>query len=338
MRALMVLFLLSSAAAARGQDASTWRDPSPHQTRFVSVEAGVELEVLDWGGRGRPLVLLHGSGTSAHNFDELAPKLTRTFHVYGVTRRGHGRSTHASSGYSDQRLADDVLRVLDTLALERPVLAGHSMGGGELTTLGRQHSNRLGGLIYIDALADPRDGPDSEPNLRTLSQRLPAGMQPEPEPRGTARTFAGYREWQFRTMGFRFPEADLKNVFAGGADGAMGRYVSPPSIFNAIGEGQIRRDYRGITVPVLAFVEAPRRTYDAALDRYQVKNDDERKAIEAFQSALAVHLARWSSNLTEHVRDVRLVPLAGAGHFMHLTREAEVLREIESFASRVTSR
>ena len=31
-----------------------WKDPSPHATRFVTVEEGVQLEVLDWGGSGPP--------------------------------------------------------------------------------------------------------------------------------------------------------------------------------------------------------------------------------------------------------------------------------------------
>jgi pimeloyl-ACP methyl ester carboxylesterase len=50
----------------------------------------VRLEVLDWGGTGRSLVLLAGGGDTAHIFDDFAPKLTGDFHVYGITRRGFG--------------------------------------------------------------------------------------------------------------------------------------------------------------------------------------------------------------------------------------------------------
>src|SRR5260370_30822844 len=88
-----------------------WQDPSKHQVQFVTVEDGVRLEVLDWGGTGRPVVLLAGSGNTAHVFDEFAPKLTSSYHVYGITRRGYGISTHPDSGYSEQRLAEDVLHV-----------------------------------------------------------------------------------------------------------------------------------------------------------------------------------------------------------------------------------
>ena len=46
------------------------KDPSPHTRRFVRVEKSVRLEVLDWGGSGRPLVLLAGGGDTAHVFDD----------------------------------------------------------------------------------------------------------------------------------------------------------------------------------------------------------------------------------------------------------------------------
>ncbi len=49
-----------------------WADPSPHQTRLITVEPGVQLEVLDWGGTGPPLVLLAGY-LSAHAYDERRP-------------------------------------------------------------------------------------------------------------------------------------------------------------------------------------------------------------------------------------------------------------------------
>ena len=72
---------------------------------MVTVDEGVQLEVLDWGGSGRPLILLAGSGVTAHIYDDIAPKLTDRSHVYGITRRGFGASAHPSSGYDDQRLA-----------------------------------------------------------------------------------------------------------------------------------------------------------------------------------------------------------------------------------------
>jgi non-heme chloroperoxidase len=84
---------------------SPWHDLSRHQVQFVTVEDNVKLEVLDWGV-GRPIVLLAGSGNTAHVFDDFAEKLAGSYHVYGITRRGFGASTLADFGYTDQRLAN----------------------------------------------------------------------------------------------------------------------------------------------------------------------------------------------------------------------------------------
>jgi pimeloyl-ACP methyl ester carboxylesterase len=126
-------------------------DGSPHTQRFITVAQGVQLEVLDWGGSGRPLVLLHGMGITAHDFDTFAPKLTSEYHVYGITRRGAGRSSRPDSGYSPDRLGDDVVAVLDSLRLDQPVLVGHSFAGSQLSNVGSRYPTRIAGLVYLEA-------------------------------------------------------------------------------------------------------------------------------------------------------------------------------------------
>jgi len=130
---------------------TAWLDPSPHTVRVISVKKNVKLEVLDWGGSGRAVVLLAGLGNSAHVFDEFAPKLATKYHVYGITRRGFGFSSVPKSGYLADSLADDVLTVLDSLGLKRPVLAGHSIAGEELSSIGSRYPERVAGLVYLDA-------------------------------------------------------------------------------------------------------------------------------------------------------------------------------------------
>jgi hypothetical protein len=87
------------------QSTSTWKDPSPHVTRFITVDQGVKLEVLDWGGSGRPLVLLAGGGNTAHVFDDFAPKLI------------------ATTMFTVLRDADSVLPVIRTLRIQRTAWA-----------------------------------------------------------------------------------------------------------------------------------------------------------------------------------------------------------------------
>src|ERR1017187_6935738 len=117
---ILALLLAVSAATMHGQPCAPWHDPSPHKVQFVTVRDGVRLEVLDWGGSGRPVVLL-GGYTTAHIYDELAPRLADSAHV-----------SKPPGGYTAQDSEEDVLQVLDALKLEKPILAGHSFGGQDL--------------------------------------------------------------------------------------------------------------------------------------------------------------------------------------------------------------
>jgi pimeloyl-ACP methyl ester carboxylesterase len=145
----------NSLKLERATTETAWAiDSSKHTVQFVTVEPGVKLEVLDWGGTGRPMVLLTGLGNNAHIFDGFAEKLTSKYHVYGITRRGYGVSdTPPVSGdaYSANRLGDDVVAVIDKLRLEKPVLVGHSIAGEELSSIGSRFPERVAGLIYLDA-------------------------------------------------------------------------------------------------------------------------------------------------------------------------------------------
>ena len=129
-------------------------DTSTHKVQFVSVDKDVTLEVLDWGGKGPPLVLLAGGGDTAHVYDKFALNFIAHHHVYGVTRRSFGASSvlpPTVENYSADRLGDDVLEVISGLRLEKPFLAGHSFAGEELSSIGSRYPEKVSGLIYLDA-------------------------------------------------------------------------------------------------------------------------------------------------------------------------------------------
>src|SRR6266404_1114385 len=112
------MLLVSLMVPLHAQQPPAWKDPSPHTTQFVTVDKRVRLEVLDWGGSGRAVVLLAGGGDTAHVFDDFAPKLTIHNHVYGITRRGFGASGYADAENVGERLGEDVLAVIDALKLD----------------------------------------------------------------------------------------------------------------------------------------------------------------------------------------------------------------------------
>src|SRR4051794_4887381 len=103
-------------------------------------------------------------------------------------------SSHPSSGYTDQRLADDVLRTMDELEIEKPVLVGHSMAGSEMTTLGGQHPDRIAGLVYLDAGDDPGDFSGSNPAYLALFDLLASAMRSPSPTEADQRSFQAMRE------------------------------------------------------------------------------------------------------------------------------------------------
>ncbi len=327
--ALVTALLACGIPTGRAQqaDGTAWQDPAKHSVQFVTVDEGVKLEVLDWGGTGRPVVLLTGSGHTAHVYDDFAPKLTDCCHVYGITRRGFGVSSRPASGYDDQRLADDVFRAIEAAKIQKPVLIGHSMAGGEMTTLGRQHSDKIAGLVYLDAIGDLEDDPPADKEWAALQQKMPAGIRPEPACGSADRSsFPAYREWLKCWIGFALPESELRNQYEPFGRG-VGAVKTPDWVMRAIGQQQVfRKDYSNIRVPVLAMLDFPRFP-----ENYTPKSDEERAVIEQFVARGRVIFGRWADKLKAKVPDARVVDVPGAGHYLWVTREAQVLREIHTF-------
>ena len=129
--------------------------------QFVILD-GVRFHYLDWGGDGDPLLLLAGLGCTAHVFAELAPHVSDRFRVLALTRRGHGLTDQVQSGHALADAAEDARSLLDALGIERAHLAGHSMGGGEVSTLAARHPGRVARVVYLDGAYDWADSPARE--------------------------------------------------------------------------------------------------------------------------------------------------------------------------------
>ncbi len=112
-------------------------DTTPHKIRMVRVAPGVELQVLDWGGKGPWMVFLTGGGDNAHVYDQFAYQFTDYFHVIGITRRGYLPSSQPRDGYDIPTRAKDDIAVLDAFGIRKAVFVGHSAAGMELSRLGQ---------------------------------------------------------------------------------------------------------------------------------------------------------------------------------------------------------
>lgn len=319
------ILILSFATAAYGQSPAPWVDPSPHRVSFVEVEKDVRLEVLDWGGSGRPLVLLAGAGNTAHVFDDFAPKLTGEYHVYGITRRGFGASVYSGSDYAADRLGDDVLAVLDSLKLTKPVLVGHSLGGEELSSIATRYPNRVAGLVYLDAAYFYAFDNGKGATANDLKQVHPP-HPPTPGPDDMA-SFSALAKWFSRTLGMSLPESEVRQLFDSAPDGRVGKRRFPPG---AAGIGTGFKKYATIPVPALAIFAI---THDQGP---WIKASTDPAVQQAAKDAEAVEtslMERQAKAVEEGVPTAHVVRIAFANHLIFLSNQADVLREMRKFLS-----
>jgi pimeloyl-ACP methyl ester carboxylesterase len=315
--------LLVSWRALYSQQSAAWQDPSPHSVRFVTVDKNVRLEVLDWGGSGRPVVLLAGGGDTAHVFDDFAPKLAANYHVYGITRRGFGASGFSASDYGADRLGDDVLAVLESLKLRRAVLVGHSIAGEELSSVGTRHPEGVAGLVYLEAgypfAFDNGKGPTFK-QFQDIS-----GPQPPPPGESDLASFRALQTYYRRVLGFTFPEGELRQRWDCTPDGRVGkRREFPGGATILLG----MRKYSDIPAPALVIFASPH-----GLGSWVDNNADPKvcDAAKAYSAALQVLTERQAKVFENGVPTARVVKLPGAHHYVYLSNEADVLREMRAF-------
>ncbi len=319
------MLLMFLAVPLYSQQRASWKDPSPHITRFVTVDKNVRLEVLDWGGSGRPLVLLAGGGDTAHVFDDFAPKLTGSFHVYGITRRGFGESGYSASEYGADRLGDDVLAVLDSLKLERPLLVGHSIAGEELSSVASRYPNRVAGLVYLEAGYPYAFDNGKGPTMNAF-QGI-SGPQPPSPGESDLASFSALQQYYLRVLGFTYPEAELRQQWDSTSDGRLGKQRDFPG-YATLMAGM--KKFTDIPVPALVIFGIPHGQGNWVDNSTDPKV---REAAKAYSVALTVLTESQAKAFEEGVPTARVVRLRGAHHYVYLSNEADVLREMHSFLS-----
>lgn len=111
---------------------------------------GIRIRYLRTGGAGPPVVLLHGLLGSGACWTPVARTLEGELDVVMPDARGHGGSSAPAGGYHYDELASDVVGLIRGLALARPVLVGHSMGGLTAAVVARRGEAMLRGLVLVD--------------------------------------------------------------------------------------------------------------------------------------------------------------------------------------------
>ena len=119
----------------------------------MTEAAGIRLAYRVWGSLGAPpLVLLHGLGEGAADWDGVGPAFAGHRRVYAPDLCGHGRSDRPGD-YSVELMEADVLGFLDALRLDRVDVIGHSMGGLVAYLLAGNHPDRVSRLVLEEVAA-----------------------------------------------------------------------------------------------------------------------------------------------------------------------------------------
>jgi len=98
-------------------------------------------------GSGPWVVLAHCLGGSLAVWKHQMDPLARAFHVMAYDARGHGVSGNPGSSYEVTDLADDLVRLMDEIGIERASVVGLSMGGMMAQWLAARHPDRLDKLV-----------------------------------------------------------------------------------------------------------------------------------------------------------------------------------------------
>lgn len=160
----------------------TWRTARRIETympaagRFVDVP-GARLHVRE-AGSGPAVLLVHGLGGQTAHFDYgVFETLARSHRVVAVDRPGSGHSLRAPGTPADiATQAAALASLIDTLGLERPTVAGHSLGGAIALALALEYPDKVGSLALVAPLTHVQDAPPAvfralaiaSPMLRTL--------------------------------------------------------------------------------------------------------------------------------------------------------------------------
>jgi non-heme chloroperoxidase len=354
----MTVFALI-ACAAFAQNSPSSRGETALKTQFVDVQLDVKLEVLDWGGTGRNLVLLAGLGNTAHVFDSLGPKLAAHYHVIGITRRGFGQSSAPQTGYDPRRLGDDIVAVLDALHITDPVLVGHSIAGEELSAVSTYHPGRAAALVYLDAtstfaLYDPKYG-DYTPSLAQLKEDISAlqknlfddglisktltdmtlfqayltdirgevegGTGPDPKPKDLA-SISAFQSYMKGYVGGIIPESEVRQDFRIGEDGRVGEWLGHGYPNQSVMLEEER--FHSIDTPLLAIL-----SYPGAPNPGQTSDPAKLAASRAAET----RREESQSSIFRQQPHAKVVVIPNATHYIFLSREEEVISQITDFVN-----
>ena len=155
----------------------------------IEVEKGVEIYYEELGSGDRYLLCTQ-VGHGKYTLERALAK--RGFHVFLLTNRGFGRSTHVTEDYGEHwydRFADDVAAFADKMGIGRFVYSGASHGAGTGWHVVLRHPERV--ICFFAVVPGPHDLDEGKQSIRSLAAegkiKLPVMRTPSDDPRSQER-------------------------------------------------------------------------------------------------------------------------------------------------------
>ena len=183
-------------------------------------------------GTGSPVILLHGGLSSSRAWgQQVSPLVAAGHRVILIDSRGHGASTLGDGPLSYERMADDVLAVMDLLKLEQPAIVGWSDGGIIALVLAMRHGDRLSRVYAFGANMDlqgVRGDAGDAPILKLVAPRLMADYAAlSPTPDGFAQLHKAVRAMQQAQPNYSASQlASIRGPAVMIADGAEDEFIT----------------------------------------------------------------------------------------------------------------
>ncbi len=216
----LMAFVASFALLANGPAVAQARPPAIAGLESRSADVGGGVRLHYWiGGKGAPVVLLHGWPETGYAWRKLAPRLVAAgYQVVVPDLRGLGDSSRPVDGYDRLTMAEDVRRLVrEQLHLGPVLIVGHDWGGSTAAAWAGAHPEEVRRLIVIEA--QPR-GPWSKPEPWFYAFHRSPGFA-EAMTAGRERTYLTwfYRNFAARPDSISAEEIDVYLRTYGSAEG-----------------------------------------------------------------------------------------------------------------------
>lgn len=281
----------------------------PAHGKFITID-GVKLHYLD-RGQGEPLVLLHGNGAMAEDFEISGlPQACEDHRVIAFDRPGFGHSERPPGRiWSAQRQARLILKALDALGIHRPVVLGHSWGSLVGLAMAVEQPQALAGLVLLSGYYFP-----------TLRGDIPFLSLPAIPGLGTL-----WRHTVMPLLGRFFARHARRKLFAPAPVPERFRRGFPLAL--SLRPSQLRASAAESALMLLDAARLSRHYAELTLPLLIIAGDGDR----------LVDPARQSQRLHRAVSGSRYICLSGVGHMTHYASPGRLAAAVRSVLPMVTA-